>query len=202
MRYQEFTLKFNNFNLLSLKDIEKVFGPVNRSLLFRWKKEGKIISPRRGFYVLQSDKTDNLLLANELNYSYISLEFALSYHQIIPDVAQVISSVSKNRSEKFTNVFGNFSYRKISGELFTGFRLIPSQKRENRFIRIAEPEKALFDLVYFRPDLGAKADFESLRLLTDGLKIKKIEEYLTLVKAPQIKKRIIALINYLYDQVR
>ncbi len=200
MRYIDFLQHFKEFNVISYEDIKKAFGAVNVSQLSKWKKEKKIISAKKGYYIITNKKVDNLLLANQLNYSYISLEYALSYYQIIPDIAQLITSVSRNRSEKIENIYGSFHYRKISGSLFTGFTLIPSMVKNNRFIRIAEIEKALFDLVYFRNDLKNKNDFSSLRLNLENIKIKKLEMYLSLVVAKQIKKRINSFIEYLYDQ--
>lgn len=199
MRYLEFLQEFKDFNVISYQDIKNVFANVNVSQLSKWKKEKKIISVKKGYYLINNNHQDNLLLANEINYSYISLEYALSYYQIIPDVAQVITSVSKSRNEKIINECGSFQYRKISGNLFTGFILDPSIIKKDRFIRIAEPEKALFDLVYFRSDLKYEDDFSSLRLNLGKIKIKKIEAYLNLVKASQIRKRISNFIKYLYD---
>ncbi len=201
MRYLDFLQEFRDFNVISYQNIRNVFGSVNVSQLSNWKKEKKIISVKKGYYLINNIKRDELLLANEINYSYISLEYALSYYQIIPDIAQVITSVSKSRNEKITNECGNFQYRKISRNLFTGFVLSPSIVKEGRFIRIAEPEKALFDLIYFRTDLKDNDDFSSLRLNLENIKIKKVEEYLSLVKAPQIKKRISNFIKYLHDTI-
>lgn len=199
MRYLEFLQEFKDFNVISYQDIKNVFANVNVSQLSKWKKEKKIISVKKAYYLINNNNQDDLLLANEINYSYISLEYALSYYQIIPDVAQVITSVSKSRNEKIINECGSFQYRKISGNLFTGFVLSPSIIKKDRFIRMAEPEKALFDLVYFRSDLKCEDDFSSLRLNLEKIKIKKIEAYLSLVKASQIKKRISNFIKYLYD---
>jgi hypothetical protein len=201
MRYLDFLQEFKDFNAISYQDVKNVFKDVNLGQLSKWKNEKKIISVKKGYYVIGGNEIDSLLLANELNYSYISLEYALSYYQIIPDVAQVITAVSKNRGEKIDNEYGNFQYKKIYNNLFIGFVLIPSATKKNRFIRIAEPEKALFDLIYFRSDLKNEGDFSSLRLNLEKIKIKKLEIYLSLVRATQIKKRINNFIKYLNDTI-
>ncbi|MCK5416733.1 hypothetical protein KAI92_04890 [Candidatus Parcubacteria bacterium] len=201
MRYLDFLEEFKDFNAIFYQNIKNIFGKVNASQLSEWRKQKKIISVKKGIIILPNSKIDILLLSNELNYSYISLEYALSYYQIIPDIAQVITSVSKDRNEKITNEVGNFQYRKINSDLFMGFVLIPSNIKNNRYIRIAEPEKALFDLVYFRSDLKDEKDFSSLRLNLEKIKVKKVEVYLPFVNAPQIKKRLNNFIKYLHASI-
>lgn len=197
MRFLEFKQQFINFNVIKHQDILNAFGNVNQSQLSSWKSKNYLKSARKGMYILSDTDADFLLMANELNNSYISLEFALSYYQIIPEIAASITSVSNERSEKVNNDIGNFYYHKIAPKLFCGFVLIESSIKKNRFIRIAEKEKALFDLVYFRGDLKNKDDFASLRLNIDKIKIAKMQKYINLVDAPQIKKRLNNFVNYL-----
>jgi predicted transcriptional regulator of viral defense system len=197
MRFLEFQEHFFDTNSISFQDIRNVFGVVNQSQLASWKKKGYLTAVKRGLYVLDTEKLDILLLANEANDSYISLEFALSYYEIIPEVTPSITSVSNSRTEDIENRFGNFSYSKIAPKLFCGFVLVESRLHKNRFIRIAEKEKALFDLVYFRKDLKSNFDFESLRLNVGKLNIRRMKKFIALVNAPQIKKRLDNFVRYL-----
>jgi predicted transcriptional regulator of viral defense system len=198
MRFLDFKQKFSQFNGIKYQDIKNCFSEVNQSQLSLWKKRGYIKSVRKGMYALSDTDIDNLLLANEMNHSYISMEFALSYYQIIPEITPSITCVSNNRSESVVNEFGNFYYHKITPKLFLGFALLESSKKEKRFIRIAEREKALFDLVYFRSDLKAEKDFHSLRLnIEKKIDFKKIKEYIELVEAPQTRKRLDNFVKYL-----
>jgi predicted transcriptional regulator of viral defense system len=197
MKFLDFKQKFSQFNGIKYQDIKNYFSEVNQPQLSLWKKRGYIKSARKGMYVLSDTNVDNLLLANEMNNSYISMEFALSYYQIIPEITPSITCVSNNRSESIINEFGNFYYRKIAPKLFFGFVLLESLKKEKRFIRIAEKEKALFDLVYFRGDLKNEKDFHSLRLNIEKIDLRKIKEYVNLVNAPQTKKRLDNFIKYL-----
>jgi len=202
MRYLDFLAKFKEKQVISIQDIKNTFGKVNYAQLFGWQKKGLLKKVKRGNFVLADNLVDAHILANELNYSYISLEYALSYYQMIPDIAQVITSVSKDRNEKIQNIFGNFNYRKITGELFAGFVLLESPILKKRFFRIATLEKAIFDLVYFRTDLRNENDFKSLRLhLPEKFNIKKVERFASFVAADQIKKRLDNLIKYLYAVV-
>lgn len=197
MKYLEFNQFFKNFTVIDFQDIKNAFGKINQAQLIGWQKKGLLIKVKRGKFILPSEQIDLHIVANELNYSYISLEYALSYYQIIPDIARVITSVSRDRNEKIENSLNFFYYRKISGELFTGFTLLKNLDGKRMF-RIATPEKALFDLVYFRADLKEEKDFASLRLsLPPDFNIKAVEKYARAVKAPQIKNRLANLTTYL-----
>jgi predicted transcriptional regulator of viral defense system len=197
MRFLDFKQKFTEFNVIKYQDIRNYFSELNQPQISLWKKKGYIKSVRKGMYVLSDTDVDNLLLSNEMNDSYISMEFALSYYQIIPEITPSITCVSNNRSENVVNEFGNFYYHKITSKLFFGFILAESSKKEKRFIRIAEKEKALFDLIYFRSDLKNEKDFDSLRLNIEKINLRKINKYINLVDAPQIKKRLSNFVKYL-----
>lgn len=197
MRFLDFKQKFIDFNIITSQDIRNSFGNINQSQLSSWKKKKYISSIKKGMYILNDTKIDLLLLSNEINNSYISLEFALSYYQIIPEITPSITAVSNNRNETLSNNFGNFYYHKITSKLFCGFVLIESQIQKNRFVRIAEKEKALFDLVYFRKDLRDVDDFKSLRLNIEKIKLNRMKKFIDLVRAPQTKKRLDNFLNYL-----
>lgn len=198
MRFLEFKEKFSNFQVITVQDMRNVFGQINTPQLHNWKQKGYIASVKRGMYVIRKDGIDTMLLANEMNDSYISLESALSYHQMIPEITLSITSVSKKNKESISNIFGDFLYSKISSKLFCGFTLRESSLYPGRFIRIAEKEKALFDLVYFRTDLKEEKDFSSLRLHVEGVNVKKLKKFIALVEAPQIRNRLDNFVAYLY----
>lgn len=199
MKYLNFIKKFKDYPVITYQNIRNVFEKVNHTQLINWQKRGLLLKLKRGIFALPDKTIDPHIIAGKLNYSYISLEYALSYCQIIPDIARVITSVSKNRNEKINNGFGDFHYRKISGQLFTGFTLI---KTKNGAFRIATVEKALFDLVYFRSDLKNKNDLEAMRLnIGEKFDIEIIKKFTKLVKASRIKNRLENLIAYLYDVI-
>ena len=201
MRFLDFKRQFRDFNAITHQDIQNAFGAVNQSQLVAWKKKGYITAARKGVYVLTESTIDPLLLAQEMNDSYISLEFALAHYQIIPEIVPVITAVSSSRSEEVVNDFGNFHYHKIAPKLFCGFVLMESAQKHGRFVRIAEREKALFDLVYFRSDLKSAEDFAALRLHIDNIDCARIQMFIDLVRAPQIKKRLNNFVAYLHARV-
>ncbi len=199
MRFLDFKKQFADFNSISLQDIRNYYNEVNPTQISLWKKKDYLKSVKRGIYVLSDTDVDPFLLSNELNDSYISMEAALSHHQMIPEAVWMITCISNYRNEKIENDFGNFRYYKIAPKLFCGFVLEQSPVKEKRYFRIAEREKALFDLVYFRSDLKNYDDFDSLRLNIEKVNMRRLKSFIKLVEAPQIRNRLDNLIKYLND---
>ena len=50
--------------------------------------------------------------------SYISLDYALSLHGLIPERVETITSVTTRRSRHFDTPFGTFSYRMLNGRRY------------------------------------------------------------------------------------
>lgn len=52
--------------------------------------------------------------------SYLSFEFALSYHGLIPEAVYTFTSATfkKRKEKKYTNYFGTFTYRDIPAKAF------------------------------------------------------------------------------------
>ncbi len=97
-----------------------------------------------------------LLISNKIyEPSYISTEYVMSQHILIPEAVYTITSVSTRKTNRFSTAAGNYEYRKIKAELFMGYDLDKVTvnfvgKQTERFVRIASLEKAFFDFIYFR----------------------------------------------------
>jgi predicted transcriptional regulator of viral defense system len=132
-------------------DIRRIFGVSKVAanfLLHRYNKRKLLIRLKRGLYTLYDADILDFYLANKLyEPSYISLEFALSYHGAIPEVVYEITSVTTKATRRFNALGKIFSYRRIKKQAFTGY--FASKQRGLTFI-IAEPEKAFVDLTYLR----------------------------------------------------
>ncbi len=66
-----------------------------------------------------------------------------------------ITAVSTRKTNRFSTAAGNYEYRKMKAELFTGYNLEKvtvnfAGKQTERFVRIASLKKAFFDFIYFR----------------------------------------------------
>jgi predicted transcriptional regulator of viral defense system len=99
---------------------------------------------------LSDESISDLYLANKLySPSYISLEFALAYHGVIPEIVYEITSVTTKATRRFEiETLGKvFSYRKIKKAAYTGYNI---QKSQGMNFNIADVEKAFVDANYLR----------------------------------------------------
>lgn len=164
-----------------------------RQNLFNWQKKGRIIKLRRDLYVIRDKKIDLGLVANKIyEPSYVSLEYALSFYQLIPEAVFGLTSVTTNKTKIFRNELGNFFYRHIKKELYFGFYYF------NNFL-IAEKEKCLLD--YFYLNLGQvffeKKYLKELRLQNlKKLDRNKLKEYLKRFAVKKLEKFINFCLEY------
>lgn len=144
-------LKAKNLAIFTPLDIRRLLGVSKVAatfLLHRYTKRGLVLRLKRGLYSLSDVKAHDLYLANKLyEPSYVSLEFALSYHRIIPETVYGITSVTTKTTQEFTALGKVFTYRRIKKEAFTGY--VTARQGGFTFL-IAEPEKAFVDLIYLR----------------------------------------------------
>jgi len=147
----------------------------------RWKKAGKIIQLKKGIYILAEPyrkiEINELFIAAILKRpSYISLEKALEYHDLIPEAVAVYTSVTPKRAGKFVvSEIGIFGYRHIKESLFWGYK---SSTVNNQTAFIASPEKALLDFFYLNKVKVSLEYLEELRLQNlEKIDAKRLIEY-------------------------
>ncbi len=206
MKYKNFKKLMMNKPLFTSKDISGI-DPLNKTLklqLSQWNKQGKIVKLKRGVYTLNDlDRQVSLspyLIANELySPSYISLEFALSHYQLIPEAVNIFTSVTANKTKTFQNVYGSFIYHSIKKDYFFGFNSVKSPDGHNYFL--ATPEKAVIDFIYYNISSTVK-DIKSELINNyrfqnfDLLDINIIENYLKRIKEKKLIKAC-AILNEL-----
>ena len=114
-------------------------------------KKGELIRLKKGLYAVSSkihrQHISLELIANHLyGPSYVSLETALSFYNLIPERVHSIRSMTLKRGREFVTPVGRFEYIK-SGESY--FKLgIHQENIHDRYVfMIAGPEKALCDLI-------------------------------------------------------
>jgi hypothetical protein len=96
--------------------------------------------------------------------SYVSLESALSFHQLIPESVPTTTSVSAKRAKTFKTPLGVFIYHPVPLEnLYTEVALC--EQASHRFL-MAKPWKAIADYVYVY-----KKSWKSVSPLIDSLRI-------------------------------
>ena len=99
--------------------------------------------------------------------SFVSLESALSYHGWIPEAVYTTTCVSsKKGTREYVTPFGRFTYRRINeGGFYDGVDQI---KKEDGWVFIASPMRALADLIY-----TTKKRWKNLDELSRDLRIEK-----------------------------
>lgn len=176
MKYLDLKEKIAD-NIFTYLDVLKIFSRKNsqtiKTQLFRFLKKGLITKIKRGLYCFEPDLIDEFDLAERLYQpSYISLETALNYYGLIPDVPQAVTSINLTTTKKIKNRFGDFFYNKIKPPLFFGFLKIKSPKSAV-FFNLARKEKALLDYFYIRKI----KKIDDLRLNLKELDLNLYQEY-------------------------
>jgi predicted transcriptional regulator of viral defense system len=143
-----------------------------RRQLARWEAAGKIVQLRRNVYALAEPwrrvRPHPFVIANQLHApSYVSLQSALSYHGMIPEAVPVTTSVTTGRPADFRTPLGRYLFRHVHAEVFFGYSRVSVLDDQEAFI--ADPAKALLDLVYLTPGGDAQEHLQSLRLGLEAL---------------------------------
>jgi hypothetical protein len=130
---------------------------------------GTIIRIKKGLYcfgeALRKEPISREYVAN-LVYgpSYVSLEYALAYHGLIPERVEVVTSVTTRRSRHFATPLGAFTYRSLRDSRYATGAILESAGK-TAFL-VATPEKALADKVWTDKRFSGEriADFTSYLL--------------------------------------
>ena len=176
MKYLELREALKDFSVFSINDIRQIDKSFYHPRLSEWQHKGYLKKIIRGYYFFSDLKlNENVMfeIANRIySPSYISLEIALSYYNLIPESVYGITSVSTRKTNKFKTSIGEFTYRTVMPKLFFGYDLV---KYENKVFKISLPEKAILDYFYLNSKIQTKEDFESLRINV-GMFFDKVSE--------------------------
>jgi len=167
----------------------------------RWVKKGMLIKLRNGHYCFPeylAEPNFALYIANRIyRPSYISLHSALSFYGIIPEAVVQITSVATLKTAGFVNQFGTYAYKTIKPDMMFGYDQKPFLK--GRTLLIAQPEKALLDLLYLYPFYNTKKELEALRLdddfMKDTLNVEILRNYTAKFSSQALGKRVELLLN-------
>ncbi len=132
-------------------------------------KDGKLTPIVRGLYETDPDTPGHYLAGSIYGPSYLSFEFALCRHGLIPETVlnYTCATFDKRRGKRYDTPFGAFVYRDIPKAAYPlGAELI----MENGYsFQLASPEKALCDQLYGLPPLGSQRELQ--RCLAEDLRI-------------------------------
>ena len=141
-------------------------------------KKGTIIRVKKGLYVFGEDNRkkpySKEILANLIyGPSYISLDYALQYHGLIPERVEAVTSVTTGRSRRFSTPAGLFTYRMIPLDAFRTGMDRAELDRGLGFL-IATAEKALADKLYADRGSGIRTQKTLAAYLENDLRIDTI----------------------------
>ena len=151
-----------------LKDYSNVPCKVGRLV-----RDGKYHRVIRGLYETDPNTPGEFLAQAIYSPSYLSFDFALARHGLIPETVFSFTSatVRKRRTKEYSTAFGTFTYQDVPEKAFPyGLRYIDTDRGG---YWIAGPEKALCDKVYaLHPVHSVKSMrtllFEDLRIDEDS----------------------------------
>lgn len=160
-------------------DLKQYASPADK--LARLVKSGEYIQVVKGLY--ETDRTTPGYLIAESIYgpSYLSFEFALSYHGLIPEAvyAYTCATFEKKKKKRYVTTFGTFIYRDIPSKAYAyGVEILCEG---DYFYKMATPEKALCDQLYKTKSIANYRElqsflFDDLRIDAEQLKKLSIED--------------------------
>ena len=170
INYPQFYNQLSPNRVFSRQEAELAFPKFDNRRLFEWKQKGYLIKLTNKWYVFSNVAYTNglcYLISNSIcQPSYISLETALYFHQLILDNAPAdsfgensIHAITMHKTVVYQNDRGVYSYRKIKPEFYFGFETL---EIDGKPIHIANPEKALIDFLYFNANLNSLSKLTSI----------------------------------------
>ncbi len=129
-----------------LQELHDYANPLAKISLMIKKKE--LIPFNRGLYETDRSVPGYCLASALYGPSYLSFEFALAQHGLIPETVYKYTSATthKRRRKLFNTPFGVFTYRDVPQRVFS-LETRLHEERGYSFIQ-ATPEKAICDLIY------------------------------------------------------
>lgn len=149
------------------EELTEYSEPANK--IMRMVKEGTVIPIIQGKYETEKNIPGYYLAPVIYGPSYLSFDFALAWHSLIPEAVYTFTSATcmKGRRKEFTNFFGTYTYRDVPKDVFP---LEVNLITENGYsFFIASAEKALCDKLSTLPPCGNRTElrelmFEDLRI--------------------------------------
>jgi len=201
MTYIQFYNEWHRLACFSVSQVRAIYPDFHRGNFVQWQQAGYIVSLRQGWYAfadyLQQPDYARYFAGKIYAPSYISLHTALSFYGIIPETVVEITSVTTQKTCRYENAFGQFSYQTIRPKLFWGFE--PKTMRDGKQYMMATPEKAIIDLLYLYPQYSTLDEMRELRFdedwMRDELNKERLMEYTERIGSPALTKRIKLLLK-------
>ena len=165
-------------------------------------KTGWLKRIRNGLYIVNdsiSGRFQNELSLIAISHalqpeSYISLAYALYYHQMFDQLTKTVVAITSKESKKYLFDDYTMKFTKVKGDLFFGFE----EKNESGYdVNVAEVEKAFIDYLYLDKSFSsASLVFEKLQAFKKDIDFKKLQQYASRIGITMVRK-----IGFLLDQL-
>lgn len=166
MNIRQFEQQFNTIHPISVRQIRLQESNFAMQQLHIRAEKWWIHNLIRWRWILPQTLQKNWYKANISNMiyepSYISLERALRYYNLIPEGVFMVTACTSKKTQIFDTIAGMFSYRSLSPSLMFGYEL--QIVGDYSTIRIATVEKAICDYIYLHPEISGIEDFEEMRI--------------------------------------
>ena len=133
---------FRTADIMAALDVQKSYAS---KMLERLSSHGHVYRLKKGLWTLAGG-VEPLVLVPHMTApfpSYVSLQSALYFHDMISQIPEVIYCVSLARTKTYVTPVATFSVHHIKGNFFFGY-----EERGEKGIKMATPEKALVDILY------------------------------------------------------
>lgn len=200
MKFDDLIREFSEKPFFELGDVRQISSRSEGALknqLSRWVKQGKLIRLRREKYLLGSDyrkfTPSTYYIANYLyRPSYVSIASALQYYDLIPEAVAEVQSVTPKHGREWGTDLGRFEYRSIKQDRFWGYREdVLDQLPDQNWFFIAEPEKAILDLMYFGNGEWTGERLSQMRFQgLDNINVTRFREYSEKFDSPRLKRAV------------
>ena len=201
MTYIQFYNEWHRLACFSVSQVRAIYPDFHRGNFVQWQRAGYIVPLRQGWYAfsnyIQQPDYARFIAGKICAPSYISMHTALSFYGIIPEAVVEITSVTTQKTCRYENAFGQFSYQTIRPRLFWGFE--PKTMRDGKQYMMATPEKAIIDLLYLYPQYATVEEMHELRLdeewMQNELDKERLMGYVERLGSPVITKRVRLLLT-------
>lgn len=207
MKWKDILIKFSERPLFHSSMLE-IFPDERHHIqvqLSRWVDSGKLSQIRREWYLIEKpyrlkDVPIPVIANKVVHPSYLSLDWALQYYEMIPEYVPNPTSITTGRGVQFIAQDRLFIYHHVQPSFFIGYM---RTEFDGHMINVAHPEKALLDKIYlFTQRNKFSLDWlKELRLQNlDGFSFNRFESYLQKTNKKGLSKAVESAIQYIKGQ--
>lgn len=173
-----------------------------RQRVAQMSKAGWLIRLKRGVYLVLTDistlgfvDVSPFVVAQALNEkSYISFESALQHHGLFDQLLARIDSVTTGTTKTYSVRQTTYNFSMIQQDCYFGFT---AEQIQGHTVAIAEKEKAILDILYFRSSAhAASLVLEKLETYRDDFAFDRLKAYSQRYSLGMVRK-----VGFLLDQI-